>query len=323
MKPVHEHEKSFDVFGSRVRLLIGDSVAPELLPPEVAALEIEALMRGLHAKLTRFEPGSELCELNSDPTTHRTVSPELAMAVRAGIWAAEETDGLVDPTLVDEIEGVGYARSRAGVAGAPIAEAIRAAPRRCPARPRPGSRWREVKVDVATSVVSRPPGVRIDTGGTGKGLAADLAAGRLAGYDLFAVDVGGDLRTGGARPRPRIVEIDHPLEGASPAFKLVRGAVATSGLRTRVWRTADGYAHHLLDPSTGRPAWTGVIQATAVAGTALRAETLAKEALLSGAERGRELLSQDGGVLVLDDGSVEVIGPLAARIREPARAEAA
>jgi len=28
-------------------------------------------------------------------------------------------------------------------------------------------------------------------------------------------------------------------------------------LRTRIWRTSSGYAHHLIDPATGEPAWTG------------------------------------------------------------------
>ena len=53
---------------------------------------------------------------------------------------------------------------------------------------------------------------------------------------------------------------------------LVRGGVATSGLGSRLWRDPEGRpAHHLLDPSTGAPAWTGLISATAVGGTALGA----------------------------------------------------
>ena len=93
-------------------------------------------------------------------------------------------------------------------------------------------------------------------------------------------------------------------------FELAEGAVATSGLATRIWHSEQGYAHHLIDPSTGRPAWTGVIQATALGPTALAAETLAKMALLSGPEGARSLLGESGGALVLDDGSVERVGAL-------------
>ena len=57
-------------------------------------------------------------------------------------------------------------------------------------------------------------------------------------------------------------------------------------------------AHHLLDPSTGRPAWTGVLSATAKAPTAALAEALAKAAILAGPRAGREILSRHGGLVI-------------------------
>ena len=99
--------------------------------------------------------------------------------------------------------------------------------------------------------------------------------------------------------------------------------MATSGIKTRLWRTESGFAHHLLDPSTGRPAWTGLIQTTSLGTTTLEAETLAKMAFLSGVEGARETLSEHGGVIVLDDGRVELCGPLAERPGGPAEAVAA
>ena len=79
-------------------------------------------------------------------------------------------------------------------------------------------------------------------------------------------------------------------------LRLGLGGVATSGLNVRIWRGPDGrYAHHLLDPSTGEPAWTGLVGATALADTAVEAETLSKAALLSGPDGGRELLGRAAG----------------------------
>jgi hypothetical protein len=46
---------------------------------------------------------------------------------------------------------------------------------------------------------------------------------------------------------------------------------------------------------------------------ALEAETLSKMALLLGPEGGRRVLSVHGGVIVHDDGEVEIIGPLDCR----------
>jgi thiamine biosynthesis lipoprotein len=309
-----EHERAFDLFGSRVRLLIGPPVDAGVRPPELAAVALEAFLRRVHARLSRFDPASELCALNADPGDSRAVSPLLALAVRAGLWAAEITGGLADPTLVGALERTGYAHSRAGLEPAPLNEALRIAPLRRPAAPRVPALWTRVSVDGRRRIVRRPAGVRLDTGGTGKGLAADLCASRLGGYATFAVDAGGDVRLGGDRPVPRVVEIEHPL-GDRPAatFELAAGAIATSGISTRLWRDGTGFAHHLLDPASGRPAWTGVIQATALAETALEAEAVAKAALLAGPERGRTLLACMGGVLVLDGGEVVEAGAFGAR----------
>jgi thiamine biosynthesis lipoprotein len=84
--------------------------------------------------------------------------------------------------------------------------------------------------------------------------------------------------------------------------------VATSGIGRRSWLGPRGRpAHHLLDPATGAPAFTGVVQATALAPTALEAEIRAKAALLSGPAGGERWLAEHGGVLVLDDGSVREV----------------
>jgi thiamine biosynthesis lipoprotein len=310
-QPFVESDRRFKLFGSHVRVLIGAPMRTGLPSPEAMAIQIEFFLRLLHRKLTRFDPASELCALNSEPGERCSVSPTLAAALDASLWAARRSDGLVDPTLVGELEDAGYATSRADLPSAGIGDALAVAPEREPASPRPESRWSGVAVDAIAGVVTRPAGVRIDTGGSGKGLAADLAAERLSGYATFVVDAGGDLRLGGECPVHRQVRIDHPLaEKPAREFTLDRGAVATSGIKTRLWRTGDGFAHHLLDPSTGRPAWTGVIQATSLGATALEAETLAKMAFLSGPDGAREILASHGGLIVLDDGSVEVFGAL-------------
>jgi len=309
---IREHERRFPLFGTQVRVLIGEPLRDGLPPAETMGIQIEFFLRLLHRKLTRFDPSSELSALNADPRPHVLVGSTLTTAIAAALWAAHRSNGLIDPTLLRELEDAGYRESRVDVPPAPIREALEIAPKRRAARPWAGSRWREIAVNRETGVMSRPPGLRLDTGGSSKGLAADLAAGRLNGYSTFAVDAGGDLRLGGERPVGRQVGIDHPLEeGFAHEFGLARGAVATSGIKTRLWRTDEGAAHHLLDPSTGEPAWTGVIQASALGVTALEAETLAKMAFLSGPDGARRVLAARGGLIVLDDGVVESVGALA------------
>jgi len=325
-----EHDVIFDAMGSHVRLLIGEP-GPGMAPAPAAAEQARQFVVEFDAALSRFKPGSELCALNEDPRERAPASELLRGAVKAGLAAAERSGGLVDPTLIGAIESAGYVASRAGVPGAPLGAALAEAPPRRPARPNPEASWRRFEVDDAAGTISRPPGVRFDTGGAGKGLAADLIANRLRGYSRFIVDCGGDIRIGGpdALVQPYEVFVEHPLTGERAyVLRLGSGAVATSGLNVRVWRGADGrYAHHLLDPSTGEPAWTGLIGATALGDTAVEAETLAKAALLSGPDGGRAILTERGGLLVHDGGRVETVGPLSARPRirppEPPAAEGA
>jgi thiamine biosynthesis lipoprotein len=288
---------TFRALGTDVRLIVTGGRARAA----VAGAREELL--DYHARLSRFRPTSELSTLNRDARRVVPASALLRSAVRAGLWAAQASGGLVDPCLLDALEAAGYARSYES-AGA--IELPSATPRAARAHAAPV--WRSVRVDDDAGVIERPPGVRFDLGGSGKGHAADLIARRFASFGGWVVDCGGDVRVGGTRQ----IDIAHPLR-TQPAARVVvaDSAVATSSVVARAWRTDDGSrAHHLLDPATGRPAWTGLLAATALAPTTLYAETLAKVALLRGAEGARDALAGYGGIVVHADGSVEKIGAL-------------
>jgi thiamine biosynthesis lipoprotein len=255
-----------------------------------------------HARFTRFDPASELSRLNADPRGAVPVSPTLAELARVAVAAAEMTGGLVDATLVGALERAGYWADIP--APLPLPLALRLAPPRAPAAGHPGAPWR--RLTVAGDVIARPPGVALDSGGLAKGLFADLLAADLAGHESFGVDCAGDLRVGGA---PRPVQVASPFGGpVLHTYELADCAVATSGIGRRSWIDARGRpAHHILDPSTGAPAFTGVVQATAIAPTAVEAEIRAKAAVLSGPDGAAEWLAH-GGVLVFDDGSHTLCG---------------
>lgn len=309
-----ELDYTFPAMGSDVRLLIGAPLLPRAPAPLPAADRERAWVWAFSARLSRFSPVSELSVLNRDPREVVPASLLLRAAVTAGLWAAERSGGLVVPTLTAALERSGYDRSLDGVAPASLAQALAAAPPRRPARPDPQAEWRQVLVDDDAGTITRPPGLMLDTGGTGKGLCADAVAVHLGAYTRFVVDCGGDIAIGGvgAQLKPYGVVVEHPLD-ARPLLtvEVRRGGIATSGLNVRIWRRADGsFAHHLLDPSTGAPVWSGLIGATAVAPSALEAETLSKMALLLGPEGARDVLAEHGGVIVHDSGGPEVIGPL-------------
>lgn len=293
----------FACFGSQVAAsLAGDG---DLEP---ALADIKQFLSTWHRCLTRFDHASELCRLNADPRGRVPVSTIVCRFVATALEAAELTGGLVDPTLVDDIEAAGYSGDLGG--SIPLQTALLLAPARAPARRNPEALWQEIEVDRRERTVTRPPGVRLDSGGIAKGLCADILGARLAGHAAYAIDCGGDMRIGGRARLPGAVRVADPF-GGEPLheFEVTNAGVATSGIARRNWLDRQGrVAHHLLDPSTGRPAFTGVVQASALAPTAIDAEALAKAALLSGPEDAPGRL-RHGGVLVFDDGSFDVIEP--------------
>jgi FAD:protein FMN transferase len=266
------------------------------------------LLLDAHRRLSRFDPDSELSRLNNDPRAEVPASALLRHLVAAALTAGSRSGGLVDATLLDAIERAGYKRSLVGAEPPTVSRSQLAALKRAPARARPAADWRAIGVDAEAGTVTRPPGVRIDSGGIAKGLLADLVGEGLAAAKAFAVDCCGDVGLGGSDGLTRRIRVADPF-GAEPLheFRLSEGAVATSGITRRSWgKSGVGLAHQILDPASGRPAFTGIVQATALAPTALEAEVLAKSALLSGPEGAKKWLPF-GGVLVPVEGDAEVI----------------
>jgi FAD:protein FMN transferase len=306
LAPPTEQRETFACFGSHCTVIVADALAHE-----AAAAVFVARRRLLewHDQFSRFTPDSELARLNDDPAETVPVSPIMRRVVEAAIRAAEATGGLVDPTLLDQIERAGY-DGHFDQPGLPLLDALAQAPARRPGRPSPRENWRHVRTDRRTSSVTRPPGVRIDPGGIAKGVFADELAAVLSQHEAFVVECAGDLRLGGRLAPVREVHVASPFDdGILHTFQRRTGGVATSGIGKRSWVGPDGtVAHHLLDPATGLPAYTGIVQVTALAPTAMAAEALSKAALLAGPGQAERVLVH-GGAIVLDDGNYVVFDP--------------
>ena len=245
-------------------------------------------------RLSRHLETSELSALNADARPSVTVGPTLGAALRAGLEVAETSEGLVDITLLDArllAEGLPSAAPRTA---APGAWTLTSGPRR-------------------TAVVRRAPGVRFDLGGVAKGWLADRGLELLASWPGAVVDADGDLAVRCAPGQLWAVAVDDPRAddaslailhlSAPPGSWPVRWGVATSGTSVHRWRHDDGVRHHLIDPRTGAPAVTDVVQATVVCGSALRAEALAKAAIIGGSVDGLALLERTGvrGAVILTE----------------------
>ncbi len=297
--------ETFACFGGSVTAIVmGAGPAGS---PAAAASAVKRRMLEWHEQFSRFEAASELSRLNADRREIVPASPVMMRFVEALLDAAEASGGLVDATLVGEMEVAGYATDFDGEP-VPLSQALELAPSRAAGGPSRAASWRSVSVDRAAGTVTRPVGVGLDSGGIAKGLFGDILAGVLAGHESFALDCAGDVRLGGRGRLERPVQVASPFEEAMlHVYSLSDGAVATSGIGKRSWIDGEGRpAHHLLDPATGRPAFTGIVQVTAIAPTGVEAEWRTKAALLSGPQGARRWLAH-GGLVVYDDARFELV----------------
>ena len=178
-----------------------------------------------------------------------------------------------------------------------------------------GSRW-----TTEPGTIARPPGVMIDTGGTGKGLCADAVAFRLARYTRFVVDCGGDIAVGGvgAQLEPYEIDVQHPLTLRSiGSIKVARGGIATSGLNVRIWRLRRWW----LCPPPARPEHGLARLERADRRDRARATARSRRRpsrrwrCCSARHGARQVLAEHGGVIVHDSGEFETVGPV---VCEPA-----
>ncbi len=279
----------------------------------------------LERRWSRFRHDSELCRINAAAGRPVRVSADTVLAVSAAIDAWHRLDGAFDPTVLDALEQSGYdrtfvdlptcddphrntaARRQDDEWGSTLVPTMKAAPG-CGA---PGCG--AIVVDPIVSSVQVPVGVRLDLGGIGKGLAADLVADLLmrAGAQGVLVNIGGDLRVAGDHPTPDgwIIGLD-ALPGRS--LRLVTGGLATSAITKRRWWRHGQVAHHVIDPHTSLPATDSAALATVVADCAMAAETLATAALLAGPDNGVALLRahRASGVIVGRDDTTRTTADL-------------
>jgi thiamine biosynthesis lipoprotein len=253
---------------------------------------------------SRFRRDSDLSLANRRPGRWTTVDPLLVAAVQAGLDAARETDGLLDPCLGRTIVSLGYDRDLDQVVRKPQEQ-------RAIAPPRPGA-WTEVGLDEAA--VRVPHGVALDLGSTAKAWAADLVAELLADRLEVetAVSLGGDVRVlspAGRRASWPVRVAEHPDDLGDGVEVLLSGGLATSSTVVRRWRAGTVARHHLIDPRTGLPVEGGFRTVTAVGHSCLAANTASTAAVVLGTDAPAWLAAR--GVtarLVAEDGSVTTVG---------------
>jgi len=137
----------------------------------------------------------------------------------------------------------------------------------------------------------------VDLGGIGKGFAGDRIVEVLSSIGISSAysNLGGNVVTVGAKPdgSPWQIGIQHPRQqdGLIGSVSVVGETVVTSGDYQRAFTDSRGKRHHhILDPTTGYPAESGLISVSIVTDRSVVADPLSTAVFVAGMEKGLTLL---------------------------------
>lgn len=291
------HRFEFRAMGSDILAVVDAESQPALLE------KVPEWFEEWEQALSRFRYDSELTQLNQTHEKDVHVSETLWDVYRAAQEAERMTDGLVTPTLLDALTQAGYDR--------PFDELpLQTKPEPDPVQST-SPLLTEIPVNENKRTIRLPAGLSLDFGGVAKGWAADQAMKRLQIEGVALIDAGGDIAVSGEMsngdPWPiGIADPFHPEEEIETLF-LATGGVATSGKDRRRWKKGDTLQHHIIDPSTKKPAETDLLTVTVIGPDILKAEAAAKAAFILGSEDGLAWLEarpELAGIFILDNGQL-------------------
>ena len=267
------------------------TLVTDLPEAQISALYAELWLRivAFEKSFSRFLPTSELSMFNRLAGAKQPVSQEFHDILQAARKLSLETDGLYNPFVLPALQRAGYTRSfvkgaehdvhddhsRKGVATINKLEL--------------GNDWARI-----------PYGTALDLGGCGKGYLADQLAEyiepEVAGY---SISLGGDLVCGGLDDKGANFSVT--IQAANRNDDAIIGeiimpptryAVASSGTTIRKGVNNGKPWHHIIDPTTMKPAQTNVQLATICQQSCLYADVLASCCVILGTVKSQAFLKQ-------------------------------
>jgi len=254
---------------------------------EQVAEEIRASFERVDATMSNWREDSTLSRINREARegTVRIEDPDVYRVLKLAREYARLTGGAFDPTVGPLVRAWGFRPHDPRVpSDAEIDEALEHVG------------WRKFELlPEHRAVRFLDDGVEIDLGGIAKGYALDVGARTFArsGVTGGLLDLGGNLCAWGRPPGAEAwtIGIRDPSGGEPVAEIDLRDRfVATSGNYENAFEI-DGEVHgHLLDATTGRPARTDVIAATAIADGGAESDAYATALFVGGSLRAEAML---------------------------------
>lgn len=271
----------------------------------------EALLRGaenvvcsLERKLSVTDPSSELFTINS--RGEGKVSPDTAELLKFALEVCESTDGALDISIYPVLRAWGFTTDddyrvpSDGELAALLALVD------------------YTKVDVSDGAVALADGMQLDLGAVAKGFTGDRIVEYLRenGVKSALLNLGGNVQALGSKPNgaPWTVAVADPQHGGYlGTLEVADMAVVTSGGYERCFELDGATYHHIIDPSSGRPAASGLASVTVVGGEGALCDALSTALFVMGLDRAGEYWRAHGdfeAIFLTDGGELYVTAGL-------------
>lgn len=261
----------------------------------------ESLIASLESLVSVTDTGSELYAINQ--TGSGTLTGKASSLMEQALEICRRTDGALDLSIYPIVRAWGFTTGSYQVPDEAEIQALL-----------PLVDYRKIQYDAADGDVTLPVGMKIDLGSVAKGYAGQLVAQMLRehGVQSALLNLGGNVQTVGAKPdgSPWQIGIKDPQgEDAMMVLSVEDQAVVTSGGYERYFEQ-DGQTYwHIMDPSTGHPADSGLISVTIVGDEGVVCDGLSTALFVMGLEKAADLWAQSSdfeAVFVTASGEVYI-----------------
>lgn len=285
----------------RTFLLMGTFVEITLINQNDKVInETVKKIRILENKLSIFKKGSEIKKINAlKKDKLQKVSRDVYEVIERSVYFSKLTDGAFDITVSPllklwKLEG---GKLREIPSEKEINKALESVGWEniifTPIKPA-----HSLQRQAGGEIGFKQDGISINLGGIAKGYIVDKAISYLnaKGIKSALINAGGDVYCLGEKENGESwnVGIRHPRKkkGVIGILKLKNKAVATSGDYEQFFALKGKKFCHIINPQTGYPVDSAIIQVTVVAETCIDADALATALMVMGKEKGIELIEK-------------------------------
>lgn len=235
---------------------------------------------------------SEIHQANHSGGQPVSVSEETAALISFALEMAKQTNGALDPTIYPVLMAWGFTTDSKQV----------------PSQQQIDTLLEQVdytKIQLEGTTLTVPEGMQLDLGAVGKGYTADLVAEVLRKHGITSalISLGGNIHAIGSKPDGSDwrIGIRAPWEsGNLGILKISDAAVVTSGGYENYFEDDAGNVYwHILNPTTGYPADSGVQSMLIVGPEGKWCDALSTALFVMGPEKAETYWRKNGGFEML------------------------